>query len=194
MATRNRVVFLKGRKVILRPLNKETDLENCQRWINDPEIRKYLKRFLPTSKQVEAEWFDNLSKDKDSVVLAIETLDGKFIGTMGLHKINWKDRTTVTGALIGEKAYWGKGYGTNAKMILLDYAFNQLGLRKVCSSVLAFNKRSLQYNLHCGYKIEGIRKKQIFRNGSYWDEILFAVFKEDWLPIWEKYKKIGKIR
>lgn len=193
MKNKNRVVFLKGRKVILRPLNKENDLENCQRWINDPEVRRFLKRVLPTSKQAEAEWFDNLSKRTDDIVLAIETLDGKFIGTMGLHKINWKDRTAVTGALIGEKAYWDKGYGTDAKMILLDYAFNQLGLRKICSSVLAFNKRSLQYNLHCEYKIEGVRKKQIFRDGNYWDEILLAVFREDWLSIWKKYQKTGKI-
>ncbi|KKS75406.1 MAG: GCN5-related N-acetyltransferase [Candidatus Azambacteria bacterium GW2011_GWA2_42_9] len=194
MKIKNRVVFLRGRKVILRPLDKETDLEACQRWINDPEVRQYLKRFLPTSKQTESEWLDSLGKKTDDIVLAIETLDGKFIGTMGLHKIDWKDRTAITGALIGDKTYWGKGYGTDAKMVLLDYAFNQLGLRKICSSVLAFNKRSLRYNLHCGYKVEGIQKKQIFRDGKYRDKLLLAVFQEDWLPIWEKYRRTGKIK
>jgi len=194
MKIKNRVVFLRGRKVILRPLDKETDLEACQRWINDPEVRQYLKRFLPTSKQTESEWLDSLGKKTDDIVLAIETLDGKFIGTMGLHKIDWKDRTAITGALIGDKTYWGKGYGTDAKMVLLDYAFNQLGLRKICSSVLAFNKRSLRYNLHCGYKVEGIQKKQIFRDGKYRDKLLLAVFQEDWLPIWEKYRRTGKVK
>ena len=194
MKIKNRVVFLRGRKVILRPLDKETDLEACQRWINDPEVRQYLKRFLPTSKQTESEWLDSLGKKTDDIVLAIETLDGKFIGTMGLHKIDWKDRTAITGALIGDKTYWGKGYGTDAKMVLLDYAFNQLGLRKICSSVLPFNKRSLRYNLHCGYKVEGIQKKQIFRDGKYRDKLLLAVFQEDWLPIWEKYRRTGKIK
>ena len=194
MKIKNRVVFLRGRKVILRPLDKETDLEACQRWINDPEVRQYLKRFLPTSKQTESEWLDSLGKKTDDIVLAIETLDGKFIGTMGLHKIDWKDRTAITGALIGDKTYWGKGYGTDAKMVLLDYAFNQLGLRKICSSVLAFNKRSLRYNLHCGYKVEGIQKKQIFRDGKYRDKLLLAVFQEDWLPIWDKYRRTVKVK
>jgi RimJ/RimL family protein N-acetyltransferase len=60
--------------------------------------------------------------------------------------------------------------------------------------VYAFNKRSLRYNLKCGYKVEGVRKKQIFRNGKYHDEILIAVFKEDWLPIWERYQNSIKIR
>ncbi len=61
---------------------------------------------------------------------------------MGIHRINWKDRTATTGAVIGEKAYWDKGYGSEAKMLVLDYAFNMLNLRKICSQVLAFNKRS----------------------------------------------------
>ena len=71
----------------------------------------------------------------------------------------------------------------------LNYAFNTLNLRKICSSVLAFNKRSLKYNLHCGYKIEGRKRKQIFKNGKYWDEIILGLFKKDWLTIWKRYQK-----
>jgi len=189
-----RIVFLRGRKVILRPLNKETDLESCLRWINDQEVGQYIKSSRPTTRKEEEAWFDGLSEKDSEIILAIETLDGKFIGTMGIHRINSKDRTAMTGALIGEKEYWGKGYGTDAKMILLDYAFNTLNLRKICSAVIAFNKRSLQYSLHCGYKIEGTKRKQIFRKGKYWDEILLGLFKEDWLPIWRRYRKTGKIR
>lgn len=188
----NKIVFLKGKKVILRPLRKSTDLESCLRWINDPEITQYLSIYLPMSAQSEEEWFDALSKRQNDIIFAIETLDGALIGTMGLHGINWKDKTATTGAMIGEKEYWGKGYGTDAKMILLDYALNTLNLRKICSSVLSYNKRSLRYNLHCGYKIEGVRKKQMFKSGRYRDEIILGVFKKDWLPYWRKYKKMAK--
>lgn len=188
-AKKPKLVFLKGRKTILRPLRKATDFELCLRWINDPEVNQYLLIHFPLTEKKEEEWFDKLANDPNEVVLGIETLDGKLIGTMGLHRINSKDRTAMTGALVGEKEYWGKGYGTDAKMTLLDYAFNTLNLRKINSSVYAFNKRSLKYNLKCGYKIEGVRKKQIFRNGKYHDEILIAVFKESWLPLWKKYCK-----
>jgi len=190
----DKIIFLKGRKVILRPLNKETDLEHITRWINDQEVTQYLFAYLPATKQSEAEWLGSLDKDKDQIVLAIETLNGKFIGSMGLHRINWKDRIATTGAMIGEKTYWGKGYGTDAKMLLLEYAFNTLNLRKICSTVIAFNQRSLRYSLHCGYKIEGKLRKQIFKNGRYWDEFVLGLFKKDWLPIWKRYKKTGKIR
>lgn len=184
-----KLVFLKGKKTILRPLRKATDLELCLRWINDPEVNQYLLIHFPLTEKKEEEWFDKVANNPNEIVLGIETLDGKLIGTMGLHNINVKDRTAVSGTLIGEKEYWSKGFGTDAKMILLDYAFNTLNLRKINSSVYAFNKRSLKYNLKCGYKIEGVRKKQIFRNGKYHDEILIAVFKESWLPLWKKYCK-----
>ncbi|HXF49507.1 MAG TPA: GNAT family protein [Verrucomicrobiae bacterium] len=191
---RPKLVFLKGKKTILRPLRKATDFELCLRWINDPEVNQYLLVYFPVTEKKEEEWFDRMANNPNEIILGIETLDGKLIGNMALVHINAKDRTASTGALIGEKKYWGKGYGTDAKMTLLNYAFNTLNLRKINSSVYAFNKRSLQYNLKCGYKVEGVRKKQIFRNGKYHDEILIAVFKEDWLPIWKKYQNLIKIR
>lgn len=119
-----KLVFLKGKKVNLRPLRKSTDFEPCLRWINDPEVNQYLAMYLPVSEKKEEEWFDALSKNSNEVVLGIKTLDGKLIGVMGLHNIDSKDRTALTGALIGEREYWNKGYGTDAKMILLNYAFN----------------------------------------------------------------------
>jgi RimJ/RimL family protein N-acetyltransferase len=189
-----KLVFLKGKKVILRPLRKATDFELCLRWINDPEINQYLVVYMPVTEKKEEEWFENLASNPNEIVLGIETPEGRLIGTMGLHNINGKNRTAFTGALIGEKECWGKGYGTDAKMTLLHYAFNTLNLRKINSSVYAFNQRSLKYNLKCGYKIEGVRKKQIFRNGKYHDEILIAVFKDDWLPLWKKYQKTGMFR
>lgn len=190
---KSKLIFLKGKKTILRPLRKATDFELCLRWINDPEVNQYLLVYFPVTEKKEKEWFERIANNPNEIVLGIETLDGKLIGTMALVHINGKDRTASTGALIGEKEYWGKGCGTDAKMTLLNYAFNTLNLRKINSSVYAFNKRSLKYNLKCGYKVEGVRKKQLFRNGIYHDEIIIAVFKEDWLPFWKKYQKASEV-
>lgn len=190
----DRIIFLKGKKVILRPIRESTDLEACLRWMNDPEVRIFIKRYSPATIQDEKEWFERLNKNPNDIVLGIETLEGKLIGIMGLHRINWKDRTATTGAVIGEKEYWGKGYGTDAKMILLDYAFNTLNLRKIKSDAWSYNKRSIAYSLHCGYKLEATLKKERFVNGRYWDKVLLAVFRKDWLPIWKLYQKTGKVR
>jgi RimJ/RimL family protein N-acetyltransferase len=181
-----RVIFLQGKKTVLRPLRKDTDLESCLVWLNDPEVNWYIRRFLPLSLQEEEAWFEDLPRRPNDIVLAIETIEGQFIGVT-LLRINWKDRVAATGTLIGEKKFWDEGYGTDAKMILLNYAFNTLNLRKICSVVYEFNKRSLRYSKKCGYRIEGKRQKQVFKKGKYWDEIIMGVFKEEWLVRWRKY-------
>jgi len=183
------VVFLKGKRVVLRPINKETDLPSIIRWINDPEVRRFIAAYLPSPREAEEQWVDGLTNNKDvsNIVLAIETVDGVFIGIMGIHRINWRDRTATTGAFIGEKEYWGRGYGTDAKMALLDYAFNTLNLHKICSGAISFNQRSVRYSLKCGYKIEGRRRQQRFRDGKYYDEIILGVFRNEWLAAREKW-------
>ncbi|MEK7634867.1 MAG: GNAT family protein [Patescibacteria group bacterium] len=183
-----RVIFLEGKKVNLRPFSKE-DVPTITRWINDPEVREFISATFPQTEKQEEEWVNKLGSDANNIVLAIETKDGILIGSMGMHKINYVYRTTTTGAIIGEKEYWGQGYGTDAKMQVLNYAFNTLNLQKVCSSVIAYNERSLRYSLHCGYIIEGRKRKQFFKNGEYWDEIDLGLFKEEWLPFWEKHQK-----
>ena len=191
--TNPKPIFLAGKKVVLRPFSRG-DISTLTRWINDPEIREFVAAVLPQTEKQEEEWFNKLGSSDKDIALGIETKEGVLVGSMGIHGINWKDRICTTGALIGEKDYWGKGYGTDAKMVLLDYIFNTLNLHKVCSSVIAFNKRSLHYSLHCGYKIEGRRRRHMFRNGRYWTIIELGLFKEEWLPIWTKYVKTGKVR
>jgi RimJ/RimL family protein N-acetyltransferase len=123
------------------------------------------------------------------VVLGIQAIDGPFIGVMGLHGISWPDGTATSGACIGNTNYHNKGCGTDAKMLLLEYAFQTLNLRKVCSTVFAFNRRSRSYNEKCGYVVEGVRQAHVFRNGAYHDEILMAVFRDKWLPLWEQWQR-----
>ncbi len=182
------VVFLKGHMVNLRPFTKN-DIPIITRWINNPEIRQFILTVFPQSEKQEEEWFNKLGSDEKNIVLCIETTEGIPIGVMGIHKINWVNRTCETGAIIGEKEYWNKGYGTDAKMHLLNYAFNTLNLHRIGSSVIDFNKRSLQYSLHCGYKVEGKKREAIFRDGKYWDIIELGLLQEEWKPQWEKFQE-----
>jgi RimJ/RimL family protein N-acetyltransferase len=188
------VIFLRGKRLYLRPPTKE-DVPYLLRWMNDQEVSQYLAAFLPFMEADELEWLDRIHKNKESDVVFV-IVDGrtkKPIGLMGIHRINWKDRTATTGAVIGEKSYWGKGYGSEAKMLVLNYAFNTLNLRKIASRVIAFNKRSKAYSEKCGYKVEGVLKQELFKNGRYHDSIMMAVFKKDWAPLWEKFRKANKI-
>jgi RimJ/RimL family protein N-acetyltransferase len=189
--TQTHVIFLKGKRVILRPLEK-TDAPILQVWFNDPEVMVFMNNSFPIALHEEEAW---LSQDRrkerfpQNVVLGIYVEGQGLIGTMGLHAINWIDRTAVTGTCIGNKDCWGKGYGTDAKMTLLNYTFNVLNLRKVNSHILDFNGRSQSFNKKCGYKEVGRLKAERFRGGTYCDEVILSVFREDWEPLWLSYQK-----
>lgn len=180
MSELDQVVFLKGKKTILRPLCKKTDLEKCWRWVNDPEVRQYMASQHPISFVEEEQWFDKLGDNKRAIALAIQTLEGELIGTMGIHDIQRVSRMGTTGAMIGNKEYWGKGYGQDAKMVFLDYLFNTQNFQKISSEAIITNTRSIGYNIRCGYKIEGVRKRHYYRNGVYCDQVMLAVFDDEW--------------
>lgn len=185
---KKRIEFLRGPKVALRPVMKK-DVPLFFRWVNDPRVYKELTAHLPSFEKDEEEWLENIRKSKDKNVVFTITVGGKAIGVMGIQQINHKDGTAITGAFIGKAKYRGKGYGSEAKMILLNYAFNTLNLRKISSVVVDFNRASLRYAEKCGYKEEGRRIKHIFIDGEYHDQIVLTIFREDWPPIWAKFQK-----
>jgi diamine N-acetyltransferase len=179
-------VFLRGKKVELRPV-EASDLDTFQVWVNDPEIRRDILIFRPVTQMREKEWNETIQKDPNAIHFAIWTLDGMLIGNTGIFDIHWPHRFGQTGTLIGEERFRNQGFGFDAKMQLLNYAFNTLDLRRISSGAFEFNERSLRYNLKCGYQIEGRARKQYFKDGQYWDLIHLGVLREEWQPLWEEY-------
>jgi RimJ/RimL family protein N-acetyltransferase len=184
----NRIVFLDGPRVYLRPL-EEADVPRMTRWINDPKLRMFITAFNPANTAKEKQWVASQAEKGSEQTLAICLKENDLhIGNIGLMKIDTIARVATTGTIIGEEEHRGKGYGSEAKMLLLDWAFNRLNLRKVCSSIFATNGRSQPYSEKCGYKVEARLKEHRFIDGQYVDEVLLAVFYEDWLPLWEEFR------
>lgn len=187
------VVFLRGKRLYLRPVLRG-DLPLFLNWVNDPELRwLYMARSSPIDEAEANEWLAHLHQRTDTISFVICTNERWPIGMIGLHSIDWKSRIASTEAVIGEKKFWGKGYATEAKIILLHYAFDTLNIHKIWGGIFSFNKASQAYNKKCGYKVEGIQRQQLFANGKYHDKILVAVFREDWLPIWKRFLKQGRM-
>ncbi|MCG2754388.1 MAG: GNAT family N-acetyltransferase, partial [Desulfobacteraceae bacterium] len=118
--------FLIGKRVYLRAIEKE-DLIHIRKWSNDPEIRR-LTGEVTSMSQVDADKFleraysDNT---REWFVIVIKEND-RVIGEAGLLRMFHAWRTTDISIIIGEKDAWGKGYGTEAILLLIDYAFRRL--------------------------------------------------------------------
>ncbi len=113
----------------------------------------------------------------------------QYIGHTGMHGINWQHGFATTGSIIDPDNGQGRGYGTEAKLLLQYHAFMVLGLRKLTSTVKVFNGGSLGHLLKCGYRIVGRHKKHHFHEGRFVDEVFLEVFRDEWWPIWERYQK-----
>jgi MFS family permease len=95
------VVFRMGERVILRPVER-ADAPAMRRWVNDPEVTQYLMRAFPLTEREEETWIDSLGTDDRNIVVAIVDREhNKLIGSIGLHNINWRHRTAMTGTIIG---------------------------------------------------------------------------------------------
>ena len=178
----NAVTFLKGKRLYLRPLEAE-DLDRCRLWINDPDLRRYILRQFPMDALNELRWHetrDRTSAPQDISLAIVLKKGDRHIGNMGLHRIDWINRNATTGAIIGEADCREKGYGAEAKELLLAYAFDTLGLHRISSNVLSTNPRSLAYLKKSGYREEGVLREHIFRDGRWIDDIQLGLLADEW--------------
>jgi RimJ/RimL family protein N-acetyltransferase len=178
--------MLKGKDVILAPMKKEY-IETFLKWITDPEIIQYLLLYKPMTEEMEEEWYDSLKhRENDflfSILLSQKDNSEKLIGNCGLHRIDWINRVGTAGIMIGEKKEQGKGYGTEAMRLLIEYGFNTLNLNRIELKVYDFNINAMKSYKKVGFIEEGCKRQAIWKNGKYNDIIIMALLKEDWKKI-----------
>lgn len=166
--------MLYGKGLRLRAIERE-DIPRFVRWFNDPEVRQFLTMHEPLSRAKEERWFEEQLSRPNELHLAMEVWVGGewvHIGNIGLHNINLKNRSAILGIVIGEKEFWGKGYGREAIRVLLRYAFYELGLHRVELEVFAQNARAIRCYEAVGFKRVGVRREAFFRDGAFHDLVL----------------------
>lgn len=175
---------IKGKKVLLRAIEQK-DLESLHKWSNDPEINYQLGGWhFPSSMQDQQKWFESLHLHSNHQRFAIEAADGGLIGMVNLVEINWKDRNAFHGVLLGDSELRGKGYGTDTVMTICKFAFEELGLRRLDTTIISYNTASLGLYLNkCGWKEEGVKKNYYFRKNSWWDQIILGISSEDYFAL-----------
>jgi RimJ/RimL family protein N-acetyltransferase len=144
--------ILTGEKVSLRPRSLE-DCTNEYRWRTDVELCR-LDAAIPVTLSY-AEFLDRYSIELEypglTHTLAVDTLEGTHIGECSLFNIDFVDSSTEVGIMIGNKDYWGRGFGTDAMKTFLQHIFNASDVEKVLLRTLHWNARAQKCFQKCGF-------------------------------------------
>ena len=175
-------VFIRGDGMYLRGLCARDLDGNWYRWFNDVEVTHFQdKGYFPNTRELQARYYERMTASETDVVLAIvDAATGRHVGNVGLHDIKWIHRTAMLGIVIGEKEYWGRGFGKQAWALITRYGFETLNLAKICANVIDGNDRSLACAKHAGFEVEGRQRQQIYRRGTYHDLIMLGVTRTAW--------------
>lgn len=148
------MAIIVGDNVALRHFT-EQDIPALLRWGTDPELNRLLEGDYPSSKDAYVDWLRQLKSDRHRQAFAIQLADGRFIGDIELDHIAWRSGDAELRIRIGEPDCHGRGYGTEALRLLLEYAFENLNLRRIYLRVFQFNRRAIASYRKVGFKKEG---------------------------------------
>jgi diamine N-acetyltransferase len=180
-----------GENVSLGPLNRDL-IPLYQQWFNSFDLLRTLDRHLkPVSLDQVERWFElraTPAQIGSVIVFTIYENDTwRPIGNTALEGINLRDRTAEFGIFIGETNLQGKGYGSEATSLMLDYAFTGLGLQNVMLRVWEYNIAGIRVYEKAGFKEFGRRTRAHMMNGRWWDDIYMQALSDDFeSPVLER--------
>lgn len=158
------------------------------RWQRDSEFVRLADEdpILMVSEKKLKEWLEKrLDNDPkpDRHFFSVRTLaEDKLIGFFGMW-INLVHSEAWVGIGIGEREFWGKGYGTDMMRLALQYAFTELNVHRVSLGLHEYNPRALRSYEKAGFRLEGRTRKDLRREGKRFDSFWMGILREEWLAM-----------
>ena len=175
---------IKGKIVTLRAMEEE-DQEMLRGMINDPEIEKMVGGYsFPVSREQQLNWFRANGNTQNNIRLIIETEEDGAIGFANIVNIDWKNRSAFHGIKIANKKFRARGIGTDTVMAIMKYAFEELQLNRLDGSIIKYNEPSRKlYCDKCGWQVEGVKRKSVFKLNEYHDELIVGILRDEYFKL-----------
>ena len=174
-----KIPTLRGRGFILRPIRKN-DEKDLIRYLDNKKISRYMTRIpYPYTSSDAKKWTAETTKEQGkknpkTIVFAIEK-NGELVGTVGLFEIKINHRAALAYWLA--EPFWKQGIMTDAIHLILRYARREFYIKRFIARTFLFNTGSQSVLLKNGFQKEGLLRKDIRKNGKFYDAYLFAKVK-----------------
>ena len=174
--------ILVGERVRMRGLREE-DLPSLAKWEMDPgRLPMVVSLVAPRSEAAAKEYIaKQCANDSNDLGFAIETLDDPptLVGMIELSTARPKDRCATIGIALGRE-HIGRGYGTDATRVIVDYGFREMGLHRVQLEVATFNPAGIRAYEKAGFVEEGRRRDSVWHDGHWYDEVMMSILEHEW--------------
>lgn len=174
--------LLSSTRLRLAPLTVE-DAAIIAPWEQDTEFLRLLDSSPARGRTVDqiTRWIDADQKSANNFLFGIRLLDtDDLIGWLELDGIQWTHGTSGVGIGIGNRNYWGLGYGEEAMRLALRFAFHELNLHRLHLTVFSYNQRAIHLYEKLGFQYEGTYREHLERDGKRYDMLLYGLLRHEW--------------
>lgn len=173
--------FLEGPHIHLRPLTMSDADGAYPTWLNQEAVCFGNSHHdFPYSREAAYEYIEACRNNRDRLILAIAVNSNlQHIGNIALQGIHAIHRSAEISILLGERDYWGLGYGKEAFALLLAHGFNSLNLRRITCGTFDNNPAMQKIALSLGFKEEGLRRQAVYKQGRYLDVHEYGLLAEE---------------
>lgn len=171
---------LTSERLQLRALGPE-HLEPLWASVNDPELRRLTGTTATFTREGLAAWLAARAAADDRLDLAIHLrTDEAYVGELALLDFDPSNASAVVRIALGSPQRRGQGLGREALALLLDHAFETVGLHRVGLDVFAFNTGAIRAYERLGFRHEGRLREVLHQQGEWHDSLLMGLLRREW--------------
>ena len=165
---------IEGNQIYLRPITRE-DTDKIIQWRNSDTVRPFFIYQEPFTREGHLNWLKKMIESGKGCqfIICLKEAD-RPIGSTYLRDYDPVSRKAEYGVFIGEKEQKGKGIGTEALKLTMEFAFDELKLHKVFARAFSDNQASIHSLLKGGFRQEACLRDEVLVAGRYRDIILLA--------------------
>lgn len=172
--------LMEGKKIYLR-LPETEDMDVIYQSVHHPLIRRLTGQTRVFSREKIAQWVKQVTDAEDRIFcLIVNQEKDEVLGDVEINQIHPVHRSANIRIALYEECHFGKGYGTEAMRLMLEYGFGNLNLHRFSLDVYSFNERAIRTYEKLGFEREGVQREALYYDHKYHDVIIMGLLSKDY--------------